>query len=270
MSFFRSSIAGAALFCSIPVFAEKSDLSDVDKVAVQFARDRGVDIYRHDQAAWHSTDALKEDIPDLNNSRIAGWVTTKAENGLKTTYWRPDGNDYRGVYSATWTGTKTVDRKILTDANNELSREQNQMIEAFKLIDLNKVERCKSSPFNLVTLPPDEPNGPITIYLLTPQTESKKYPLGGHHRFEVQNGKVKSQRKFMNSCFDMDLEEQKNNLTPKMFFVTHMLDPVPTEIHVFSSISARIPIGVITIDNEYIWAIDGNNGKPKISRHDQP
>ncbi|MEP2988094.1 MAG: hypothetical protein ABJN65_02570 [Parasphingorhabdus sp.] len=270
MSRFRSFIACAILFCSFPLFAEQSDLSNADKAAMQFAHDRGVDIYRYDQAAWHSTDALKEDITDLNNSGIVGWVTTKAENGLKTTYWRPDKEGYRGVYSAIWTGTKTVDRRVLTDANNELSREQKQMIEAFKLIDLNKIERCKSSPFNLVTLPPDEQNGPITVYLLTPQTENKKYPLGGHYRFEVQNGKVKNQRKFMNSCFDMNLEQQKDNITPEIFFVTHSLDPFPTEIHVFSAISARIPIGVITIDNEYIWVIDGSNGEPKISRHDQP
>ena len=40
--------------------------------------------------------------------------------------------------------------------------------------------------------------------------------------------------------------------------VTHLLDPVPTEIHVFSSLSIHLPVLVATTSNAHLWAVEGN------------
>jgi hypothetical protein len=50
-------------------------------------------------------------------------------------------------------------------------------------------------------------------------------------------------------------------------FITHLLDPVPTEIHVFSSLVAHVPVMVGTRDGR-IWAVDGTRIAPvgKIAR----
>jgi hypothetical protein len=39
--------------------------------------------------------------------------------------------------------------------------------------------------------------------------------------------------------------------------VTDVLHPVPSEIHVFSSLSGRIPVYVLTTTNKHLWAVEG-------------
>ncbi len=40
--------------------------------------------------------------------------------------------------------------------------------------------------------------------------------------------------------------------------VTHLLDPVPTEIHVFASYNLRMPVFVATADKR-VWKVQGSD-----------
>ena len=56
-----------------------------------------------------------------------------------------------------------------------------------------------------------------------------------------------------------------------MFFITGLIDPVPTEVHVFSSLALHLPVGVITPGPPpRIWPVAGSEiGAPQIlSRKD--
>jgi hypothetical protein len=46
--------------------------------------------------------------------------------------------------------------------------------------------------------------------------------------------------------------------------VSHLLDPTPTEIHVFSVFAAKKPIYVITVTNDRIWAAEISGGQARI------
>ena len=268
MSIFRLLLVCVMALASTATFAQKTGMPATEAEALQLALDRGLDLYRYDQAAWHTTDTLQEDIADLNNSGIQGWVVTMVDSGLLVTFWKPDGDTFSGVYSAVWGNDQVTERKILSGEQTELSPEQIELINASRAVDASNLERCSKSPFNLVVLPSAGAGEPILVYLLTPQTSFDSIPLGGHYRFSVENGKVTSQRKFMKSCFDMPVKEDKKNETVA-FGITHLLDPVPTEIHIFSVFAAQKPIYVITTQNETQWVAEVSGGQPRVRRLDE-
>ena len=46
---------------------------------------------------------------------------------------------------------------------------------------------------------------------------------------------------------------------PSAIVVSHLLDSVPTEAHVFSSLTSRLPIYVVTTSNKRLWSIEGSS-----------
>lgn len=259
-----------ALFAaSVPCIAHAhgdeapASMSADEAVAVQEALNRGLDLYRYDQAAWHTTDALMEDIADPSAAGIRGWVVVPVEKGWLVTYWRADGEGYAGVYSALWDGAKVRDGRKFAQEDSELSDQQIALIEAGGAVDPRSLAGCANAPFNSVIMPSGKASGSILVYLLTPQSSLDSVPLGGHYRFEVLDGKVVDQREFTKSCLTLSLES-KDGAELQALGVSHLLDPVPTEIHVFSALAAKMPIFVITPESDAVWAVENPGGVPKI------
>ncbi|NRD88587.1 hypothetical protein C8024_02580 [Sphingopyxis sp. BSNA05] len=268
MIIIRSLLIALLALSGTSILAQANAGSSTEDQALQLALDRGFDLYRYDQAAWHTTDAMREDIEDLDGSGIRGWVVTNVETGLLVTFWKPEGDRLQGVYSAVWGDGKVSDRRILAGKEAELSAKQIELIDASRAIDASALERCSKSPFNLVTLPPAKAGDPILVYLLTPQTSHFNIPLGGHYRFAVENGKVIDQRQFMTSCFALPVAGEPGQEAVAIA-VSHVLDPVPTEIHIFSAFAARMPIYVITTQNKFQWVADVSEGRPRVRKMDQ-
>jgi hypothetical protein len=252
-----------ALICP-PAHAEEARMSEAEASALKLSLNRGLDLRRHDQAAWHSTDTLLKDVKKPALNTIRGWVVTNVPDGLLVTYWRPESDGFRGVYSAVWTGSEIQDRQILDGAATLLSDQQVELIKAQQQVDTSQLQRCSDKPFNSVVLPPASPGEPILVYMLTPQTIATAVPMGGHYRFSVLDGRVIDQRAFTKSCIELPFKHDKAKGTPEGLFITHLLDPVPTEIHVFSVYAARVPIYVSTVDNEHIWVAEISGGDPRV------
>ncbi len=257
-----------ALFAALlpaPSIAEEFEnpfaMSSEETDAVQEALDRGLTLYQYDQAAWHTTDALMEDVADPSGAGIRGWVVVPVEAGWLVTYWRPEGDGYLGVYSALWDGSEVSERKVLGSDEAELSDEQVALIRAGNVPDAATLTPCANAPFNKVIMPSGKASGSTFVYLLTPQTSLDSVPMGGHYRFEVLDGEIVDRREFTKSCL---LLGPPPETAPQALLVTHLLDPVPTEIHVFSAYPARMPIYVVTVENDTIWAVDVSGGQPRI------
>ncbi len=261
-------LAALSLAFSSPLLAEEPKISAEEEAALKLALDRGLAIYNHDQAAWHTTDTAREDIKDINSSGIRGWVVTESDAGFLVTYWRPDGDGYAGVYSAVWNPDGVTERKLLSGDAANLSAEQIKLIEARQAALNSKIEitRCSKSPFNLVVLPPKENDDPIFVYFLVPQADLESVPLGKHYRFAVKDGKVISHRAFTKGCITLPLTGDEEKGKPESFFLSHVLDPTPTEIHVFSVFAARVPIFVNTTSNKSVWSNEISAGQPRIQK----
>jgi len=256
------------LIVSVPVFAEDGDLSEKESEALQLALDRGLALYNYDQAAWHTTDTMREDVKDLAASGIRGWVTTETGDGFLTTFWRPKGSSYAGAYSAIWNPDGVTDRQILSGDKAVLSAEQIALIRARQTVigAKMKIERCSKSPFNTVILPPKSQDAPILVYFLVPQANYKAIPMGKHYRFEVKDNKVVSHRSFTNSCIDLQLTSDGAKGKPVALGIAHLLDPVPTEVHIFSAFAARLPIYVSTTSNGFHWSVEISGGVPRVRK----
>jgi len=237
----------AAIVCGSSVTAKTPEvLTAVEQLQLRDNLNRGRQIYDYDQAAWHTTDAMVEHVPEAQRARVQGWVVTPASGGHKATYFGREGDRRFVVYSAVWDGTK-IRSEIVAPAGSRqpLSAEEDRLATALEtaMPTARTLGRCSSAQFNAVVLPGKTPGDLISVYLLTPQTKEGEYPFGGHYRIDLKNGTVAGQRPFTKSCISLNTKGTTTQTVAAMF-ITHLLDAVPTEIHVFAMLTTGKPLAV--------------------------
>lgn len=125
---------------------------------------------------------------------------------------------------------------------------------------MKDVPRCVAAPFNIVALPTTSPDGPVSVYFLTPQTTAAAIPLGGHYAIDVDAaGNPGTLRRFSRSCIALPTKPRlKKGATPAASFITYLLGDMPTEIHVFSSLALGVPLMVgIPGPEMTLWQVAG-------------
>ncbi len=216
---------------------------------------RGAEIYAFDQAAWHSTDALTaRKLPIDVMHAIRGWVVEPAGDVLTVTYYGLSGTTPYAIYVAEYRDGRIVaDRVPDATGDRSLSAQAVRMAAARDVAMAQPFGACVERPFNTVTLPPRPGSGVIPVYLLTPMLKWNAYPVGGHHEVDIgADGTVLATRDFSKGCMVAELPDK-----PTLFMtVSHLLDPQPTEIHVYLSLWSRRPMIVGTQDN-VLWNVDG-------------
>lgn len=232
--------------------------------ALKAATERGRLLYDYDQAAWHGTDDMLTRIREPRD-KVGGWIVDGKPGATELVFYDKDIADPHAVYVARFDGSKLLSSHVLGAAEDRsLSPLRKRMIAAVRVASDALVgagvQRCAAGqPFNTVTLPPATEDGPISVYYLTPQPDLKTVPFGGHYRIDVSaDGKAGPVRAFTKSCIAMPLDAA-NGEDGKlaMLTITHLLDPTPTEIHVFSSLVAHLPVMVVT-GRHRAWAVDGD------------
>jgi hypothetical protein len=222
----------------------------------------GRTIYAFDRAAWISSDALTATIPEDQLTSIGGYVVEASDaRMLRVTYYRGSAAGARAFFVADVRGGKVV-RKELLATPVALSADQAVLARARDVAAERARERsyqpCTPSPFNTVVVP-SRKGGPVAVYLLSAQQEAGTYPMGGHYRVLVApNGAVLASRPYSVSCLNLTVPKLPAGAKPVGFMVSHLLDPVPTEIHVFASYNLRMPVFVGTPDKR-VWEVQGSN-----------
>lgn len=246
--------------------AAMAPMTDEDARLVRRAIDRGQLMYAYDQAAWHGTDDLKIKLPDFA-ARVDGWIVDGPAQSPHLIFYSRD-EQPRAVYVADFRDNRLVSGKVLGPGDDTtLSPARLSMIEARRaartaLASSPQGFCAKASP-NSIVLPPETPDGPYLVYFMTPQTANDSIPAGGHYLFEVARGKVLRSRGFTRSCISLSLTAGGKG-RPAALVVSHLLDPVPTEIHVFTMFAARLPVDVVTTGNGRIWAVESVRGQARI------
>lgn len=249
-------LAAAVLLAmgSVPAVAQDSiktaDLATVSK--------RGAQLYAFDQAAWHSTDTmLAKGLPQEAMRAIRGWVVEPDGDVLTVTYYGFEGSKPYAIYAADYAGSKVVAEHVpATEAEKPLSAQGARMAAALNVARALPFKGCVERPFNTVVLPP-QADGTIPVYLLTPMLKAGAYPFGGHHEVDIgPDGKVAATRDFTKSCLVI---EQPASAT--MAFVTHLLDPHPTEIHVYLSLWMGQPL-VVGTGKDTAWMVEATKIAP--------
>jgi hypothetical protein len=111
-----------------------------------------------------------------------------------------------------------------------------------------------SENYNAVVLPSTAaPENNWVVYLIPGTTRNDVVPIGGTYCVEVSGSNIVSQRGFTHTCIALQTDPKAVGL-----MMTHLLDPVPTEAHVFWSIRAKKPMYVATPPNGTVWIVEGN------------
>lgn len=123
--------------------------------------------------------------------------------------------------------------------------------------------RCSKGSFNTVVLPPDRPGGSVLVYVLSPQDELDKIPFGGNYRVEVSGGEIAGPiHAFTKSCVNLETSSDENKTVG--LYITQILDPLPTEISVFTMLAANLPLYVMAPPDKRVWVIESVNGQTRI------
>jgi hypothetical protein len=256
----------SALAAALAVFGAASalEIPEEYRAAVQSARQVGITLFIHDAAAWRATDELASRQVLQRDARLRGWLTDDGPDGksIVVTFVGDDSGKPMGLHRVE---VPQGDRKpVYTELKPATALDRSQLarwkaresaLEALNARD----DRC-SEHYNTVVLPFDPIAGDlIRVYLLAATQRPRVMVVGGHFLFEfsVDGERLVNQRGFTRSCFEAPIPSESKSGKPVAFMLTHLLDPAPTELHVFLSRSHDMPINLMTVQNELLWLVSG-------------
>ncbi|WP_340646193.1 hypothetical protein [Phenylobacterium sp.] len=244
----------ALALVATPAMAQAPD------AALARAEQMGRLIYDHDQAAWHATDEMRRQV--ASSPASGGWVVEPRDGLLRVIFYDDTSGAARAFFWADMRGKAVVaSHRVTPEEDARLTPRQTRLVQAGAAARAERKTPCTDAPFNTVIVPPENDAGPVTVYQLTPMTSSGVYPLGGHYRVDVgADGRITGGRDFTKACFNLNMAGAPPGGIPG---VTHLMDPRPTEIHVFLSLWMGRPLYVMTGEDS-VWIVDqGRIGRGK-------
>ncbi len=254
-------MAAVGLMAAALAPAAMAEVTEAEKTANAEAMELGKRLYQYDQAAWHSTDAMVAAL-EGRTTTVAGWVVEEPGDGSLLVTYYGDGESERPVVARYVMRDGKVVSGGLGTADDRLSAAAYRMIAArsaamARAVD-EKLGLCTNGNLNHIILPPRD-DGTISVYLMSSAVEHGVFPLGGHYRFDIDAaGKVASWRPFLKSCMMIDSRPEGEMAKKTAFYVSHLLDPQPTEIHYFVRYNVPVDMAIIMPDEDvWLLGIDG-------------
>lgn len=218
-------------------------------------------MYLFDRAAWMTSDDLRTRLPESRHGEIGGWIVTPSATGLRIEYFGKEATADRIIYSADLAGTTLSNAKVYPAVDAPpLQEPALRMARALRAAKEEMGRNpdwqpCTSGPFNTIVLPPER-DGTVPVYFLTPQIQINSVPFGGHYEVDIgPDGRTAFKRAFAKSCITMTQPPFRVGQSPAMLFLTHTLDPHPTEIHVFQQFYVGVPL-VVGTGPRTIWKVE--------------
>lgn len=257
-------IAAVMMLVQPPQASETTDGASQGDVADMIAQSSSVGsmLYAFDRAAWVSSDALTVNIPRDQLDKLGGYIVEIAAGGvLRVTHYRGNVDNAEAVFVTDVRDQQVVRSEVLTHPV-PLQPSQMALVRARAVAAQRAKERnykpCTAAPFNTVVLPSRD-NGPVAVYLLSAQLKADVWPMGGNYRVIVaSNGTVLASRPYSVSCLNVTRPQLPAGATPVGFAVSHLLDPAPTELHVFASYNMRTPF-FVTTPGKKMCKVEGRN-----------
>jgi len=173
-----------------------------------------------------------------------------------TFYGEGDGGP-RAIYRASVLGGRVVSRNVHLGADRPaLNPLQARMAAARAATDALAHRACSDQPFNVLVVPPPAVGAPVDVYQISAPAGRGRFPLGGHFRSTVAaDGSVSASRGFTNACVDIESSPVTAGQQPRPIGVTHLLDPMPTEIHLLVAQLIGRPLLVATGEPHRVWLV---------------
>ena len=227
------------------------------QAAVTRAEFLGRQLFLHDRAAWLATDAMLADkrMRPLQD-RIGGWITEPSALGVRVVFFSR-GDAPVSLYEIDVDEGERLSDAVV-DSSRPLTDAQRAQVRARALAQAQDFGGC-APEYNTVALPSTDG---FRVYMMPGFTRERVYPLGGYQLYEIDAAgeTVLSSRAFTRSCIDLDETRKPDQAAgergePVGQLFTHLLDPQPTEIHVFVSLYARQQMMILTTPNRRAWRV---------------
>jgi len=233
----------AALAFGSAGLAQADDLDD----KIDEAEALGEAIYKQDIAAWVATDEMFEYVaenPDFDTGRLGGWISYEDGRRYKTVFFSKDKNAPRALFEVE--SKKRVIKKSGA-VDRALTAEETRLWRARTITLPEDLEVCTQfTPYNMAVVEKPDGNGYYT-YLLAATKEPNLIVLGRHYRFDVDdNGTIRDQFAFTNSCFALSLNVGENGEHPLAMMASHLKADYPQEHHVFANLMWDMDLYVST------------------------
>ena len=220
-----------------------------------------------ERAGRAGTQDMLSRVPDPAGAGITGWIAEAEGNGVAVTFYADAATGPVIVYRVTLNGGRVVNRDIhLAGTRPPLNPLQARMAAARATTARLENRPCGSEEFNVFVVPPLTADGTIDVYQISPQMQRGVYPLGGHFRTSVApDGSVTASRGYTATCVNITANDPAPGMRPAPVGVTHLMDPLPQDIHAFLSAWTGHPLLVVAGDPQRVFAVtpDGIGEVPR-------
>jgi hypothetical protein len=240
--------------------APAEPLTAAQRAELAAAAQRGRLLFNLARAGNLATQDMLARVSDPGGVGIAGWIAEPEGNAVTVTFFAAgaDGAPPSTVYRVAILGGRATSREIfLAGTRPPLGPHQARMAAARAATDGLDHQPCGGEAFNVLVVPPSSPGAPIDVYQLSPPTQPGRFPLGGHFKTTVAADGSVVTRGYTNACLQIDAAAPVAGARPAPVAVTHLLDPLPTEIHVFLSLLSGHPLVVVAGDPQRLFAVTG-------------
>lgn len=237
------------------------EIPETHREAVRAAAERGAALSRHDDAAARATDLMAKRRILKKDTRLRGWLTDPidgdAQGVLVTFVGDVDGQPV-ALYRLPVSGESVRLEKLDSPQPLSASQQARWLARQAALQALGLRDDVCSESYNPVVLPAGTGSDHLFVYLLAASTKPGEIVAGGHFRYEysADGTTAVANRAFTKACLTVPPPPRTRDEQP-IFMLSHLLDPTPTEIHVWLSLSQHRAGFIGT--QEYVWAVDGAN-----------
>lgn len=225
-----------------------------EDAAIRTAEHVGALLYQHDRAAAVATDALAKVRGFRRNKNLEGWITEARSDSIAVTF---VGREKSGSLAAFYRVAIDANGAVVGRASSlrppePLTEFETAAAQARDLAVRSAFQPC-AEKYNSVVLPSGSSQDEWIVYLLPGTTKRAVVPIGGSYRVEVDiRTGLATVRPYTKTCIQLQNDPRAVSL-----MVTHLLDSVPTDVHVFWSIRAQKPIYVATPPHGTVWSVEG-------------
>src|SRR5205085_7016852 len=220
-----------------PLVMPPAPLTRAQLATLQAAATRGRLLGTIERAGRAATQDMLSRVANPDGAGISGWLAEAEGNGVAVTFYADTDSGPVAVYRVTFNGGRIVDRDVhLAGTRPPLNPLQARMAAARAATARLDNHPCSGDVFNVFVVPPLTADGTIDVYQISPQLQRGSFPLGGHFRTSVAaDGSVAATRGYTNACVTTTVVDPPAGARPAPIAVTHLLDDLPQDIHVFLS-----------------------------------
>ncbi|MGQ0558601.1 MAG: hypothetical protein ACT4OE_03300 [Sphingosinicella sp.] len=225
--------------------------------AVERTAERGRLLIAIARAGLVATRDMLSRLSDPSGAGITGWIAEPAGNNVTVTFYGDFSDGPKAVYRASVSGGRVTERNIYLGADRPaLNPMQARMASARAATDNLAHQACGSQPFNVLVVPPATIDAPVDVYQISAPALAGQFPIGGHFRSRIAtDGSVAESRGFTHRCVDITIEAPDAGEQPRPISVTHLMDPMPVEVHLLMAQTIGRPLLVTTGEPFRLWLV---------------